>query len=86
MGIVDILKENNLDYNELVDLLYDLNDVVQFDVNKVVGELDSIYDERSIEASEQKSVGIRATIEANKEKSTKEPVKPSKEHAIGEDR
>ena len=36
---------------------------------------------------EQKSVGIRATIEANKEKAaTKEPVKPSKDHMIGEDR
>ena len=35
----------------------------------------------------EKSVGIRATIEANKEKAaTKEPVKPSKEHAIGDDR
>ena len=43
--------------------------------------------ENFIEASEQKSVGIRATIETNKEKAaTKEPVKPSKEHAIGEDR
>ena len=36
---------------------------------------------------EEKSQGIRATIEANKEKAaTKEPVKPSKEHAIGDDR
>lgn len=35
---------------------------------------------------EQKSVGIRATIDANKEKATKEPAKPSKEHTIGEDR
>lgn len=43
--------------------------------------------ENFIEAPEQKSVGIRATIEANKEKAaTKEPTKPSKEHAIGEDR
>ena len=33
------------------------------------------------------NVGIRATIKANKEKAaTKKPVKPSKEHAIGEDR
>lgn len=36
---------------------------------------------------EEKSQGIRATIEANKEKAaTKEPTKPSKEHAIGDDR
>ena len=43
--------------------------------------------ENFIEASEQKSVGIRARIEANKEKAaTKESAKPSKEHAIGEDR
>ena len=36
--------------------------------------------------TEQKSVGIRATIEANKEKAaTKEPIKPLKEHTIGED-
>lgn len=42
--------------------------------------------ENFIEASEQKP-GIRATIEANKEKAaTKEPMKPSKERAIGEDR
>lgn len=39
-----------------------------------------------IDAPEQKP-GIRATIEANKEKAaTKEPTKPSKEHTIGEDR
>ena len=39
-----------------------------------------------VDAPEQKP-GIRATIEANKEKAaTKEPTKPSKEHAIGEDR
>ena len=42
--------------------------------------------ENFIEASDRKP-GIRATIEANKEKAaTKEPTKPSKEHAIGEDR
>ena len=36
---------------------------------------------------EEKSQGIRATIEANKEKAaTKEPTKPSKEHTIGEGR
>ena len=36
---------------------------------------------------EEKSQGIRATIEANKEKAaTKEPTQPSKEHAIGKDR
>ena len=40
-----------------------------------------------IPPEKEKSVGIRATIEANKEKAaTKEPTKPSKEHAIGKDR
>ena len=42
--------------------------------------------EMCIDAPEQKP-GIRATIEANKEKAAKKkPTKPSKEHTIGEDR
>lgn len=45
MGLIDILNKNNLDYNELTKLLYDLNDLNKFDVNALVDGLDQIYNE-----------------------------------------
>lgn len=57
-------------------------------IKKASNSLIQGIEARIIEPQEkERSVGIRARIEANKEKAaTKEPVKPSKEHAIGEDR
>ena len=57
-------------------------------IKKASNNLIKGIEARLIEPQEKnRSVGIRATIEANKEKAaTKEPAKPSKEHAIGDER
>ena len=57
-------------------------------IKKASNSLIQGIEARIIEPQEKEcSVGIRATIEANKEKAaTKESAKPSKEHAIGDDR
>ena len=44
-GLIDILDDYQLDYSDLVRILYDINDLSSFNVNKVVDELDEIYDE-----------------------------------------
>lgn len=68
--------------NKFGDLL-PINTLELFDAPDFSLELDN----ETTFIIEEKSQGIRATIEANKEKAaTKEPTKPSKEHAIGEDR
>lgn len=43
MGLLDILEENNLNYNELTKILYSLNELVEFDVNELIDGLDEIY-------------------------------------------
>lgn len=44
-GLRDILDDYQLDYSDLVGVLYDINELSTFNVNKVVDELDEIYDE-----------------------------------------
>lgn len=44
-GLRDILDDYQLDYSDLVGILYDINDLSSFNVNKVVDELDEIHDE-----------------------------------------
>lgn len=44
-GLIDILDDYQLDYSDLVGVLYDINELSTFNVNKVVDELDEIYDE-----------------------------------------
>lgn len=43
MGLMDILKKYDIEYDQLIDILYDVGDLVEFDINLIVDELDPIY-------------------------------------------
>ncbi len=45
MGIYDILVKYGIKYNDLIGLLQDLKGCVDYDANKVITQLDAIYDD-----------------------------------------
>lgn len=49
MGIYDILSENNLNYDQLVKIIYGLSRCVYLDAGGIVNQLDKIYDDAEYE-------------------------------------
>lgn len=45
MGLKDILIDHNLDYDELVDILYELDEITTINANATIDNLDQLYSE-----------------------------------------
>lgn len=45
MGLKDILIDHDLDYDELVDILYELDEITTINANATIDNLDQLYSE-----------------------------------------
>lgn len=45
MGLKDILIDHKLDYDELVDILYELDEITTINANATIDSLDQLYSE-----------------------------------------